>query len=86
MKLYNTLCEEIGGKNSFVHSSWIQCIEPDDKKKFPNSSVIQDLDIGKLKLIVAAADSALSIINLGDLLTFHGMKCDLRPEAIKLKM
>lgn len=84
--MYDELCEETGGKNSFIHTSWIQCIEPDDKKKFPNSSVIQDLDVGKLKLIVAAADCALSIINQNDLLMFNGIKCDLRPEAIKLKM
>lgn len=84
VSLYDSLCEEFGDKNSSVHTSWIQCIEPDDKRNFPNCS-IKDLDLEKLSLIIAAADSVLSIINQNDLLAFYGIKSDQRPEASKLK-
>jgi tripeptidyl-peptidase-2 len=84
ISLYDKLLEEFGDKNSSVHISWIQCIEPDDKRKFPNCS-IKDLDLEKLSLIIAAADSVLSIINQNDLLAFYGIKSDQRPEASKLK-
>lgn len=82
--LYESLCNEFGDKNSSVHTSWIQCIEPDDKKKFPNFK-IKDFDLEKVKLIIAAADRVLSIINENDLLAFYGIKSDQRPEASKLK-
>lgn len=82
--LYESLCEEFGDKNSSVHTSWIQCIEPDDKRKFPNFST-KDFDLEKLNLIIAAADRVLSIINQNDLLAFYGIKSDQRPEASKLK-
>lgn len=83
--MYNSLCEEVGDKNSSVHISWIQCIEPEDKKRFPDFS-IPDFDVEKVNLIIAAADRALSIINTPDLLAFYGIKSDQRPEASKLKM
>lgn len=38
-----------------------------------------------MKLIIAAADRVLSIINQNDLLAFYGIKSDQRPEASKLK-
>jgi len=82
--LYESLCNEFGDKNTSIHASWIQCIEPDDKKKFPNFTV-KDLDIEKVNLIIAAADSVLSIINQNDLLAYYGIKSDQRPEASKLK-
>lgn len=81
--LYDSLCEEFGDKNSSVHTSWIQCIEPDDKRKFPSS--FKDFDVDKLNLIIAAADRVLSMINQNDLLEFYGIKSDQRPEASKLK-
>jgi len=83
--LYDSICEEFGDKNSSVHISWIQCIEPEDKKKFPNFS-IKDFDIEKVKLIIAAANRVLSIIDQDDLLAFYGIKSDQRPDASKLKI
>lgn len=81
--LYESLSEEFGEKNSSVHTSWIQCVEPDDKRKFPNCA--KELDTNKLDLIIAAADRVLAIINQNDLLAFYGIKSDQRPEAAKLK-
>lgn len=78
------MCEEFGDKNSSVYTSWIQCIEPDDKRKFPNSS-LKDFDLEKINLIIAAADRVLSIIDQNELLSFYGIKSDQRPEASKLK-
>jgi tripeptidyl-peptidase II len=83
--LYDSLCEEFGDKNSSVHISWIQCIEPEDKKKFPNFS-IKDFGVEKVKLIIAAANRVLSIIDQDELLIFYGIKSDQRPEASKIKM
>lgn len=82
--MYESLCKEFGDKNSSVHLSWIQCIEPDDKKKFPNVPV-KDLNLEKIKLIIDAADRVLTIINQNDLLAFYGIKSDQRPDASKLK-
>lgn len=82
--LYNSLCEEFGDKNSSVHTSWIQCIEPDDKRRFPHSP-IKELVVEKVKEIIVAADRVLSIINENELLAFYGIKSDQRPEASKLK-
>lgn len=84
-KLYDSLCKEFGDKNSSVHISWIQCIEPEDKKKFPNF-LIKDFDLEKVNLIIAAADRVLAIIDQDDLLAFYGIKSDQRPEASKLKI
>lgn len=84
-KLYDSLCEEFGDKNASVHTSWIQCIEPEDKKRFPYFE-IPDFDLEKVKLIIAAADRALAIIDQDDLLAFYGIKADQRPEASKLKI
>lgn len=83
--LYDSLCDEFGDKNSSIHISWIQCIEPDDKKKFP-SSPITEISLEKVKQIIATADRVLSIINQNELLAFYGIKYDQRPDASKLKM
>lgn len=83
--MYHSLCAEFGEKNTSLHISWIQCIEPEDKKKYPNF-LITDLDVEKVMLIIAAADLVLSNINKDDLLAFYGIKFDQRPEASKLKM
>lgn len=83
--MYDSLCEEFGDKNSSVHTSWIQCIEPEDKKRYPYFEIL-DFDVEKLKLIIAAADRALTIIDQDDLLAYYGIKADQRPEASKLKL
>lgn len=83
--LYDSLCEEFGDKNSSVHISWIQCVEPDDKKRFPHLP-IKELAKEKVKEIIATADRVLSIINENELLAFYGIKSDQRPDATKLKM
>jgi len=83
--LYESLCDETENKNSLVHISWIQCIEPEDKKKFPNFSM-KDIDVEKIKKIISAANAVLTIIDQDDLLAFYGIKSDQRPEASKLKM
>lgn len=81
--MYDSLCEEYVDKNTSIHTSWIQCIEPDDKRKFPNAA--KELDTEKLNKIIEAADRVLSIINQNDLLAFYGIKSDQRPDASKLK-
>lgn len=83
--MYDELCEDFGEKNSSVHTTWIQCIESDDKRKFPNAFA-KDFDREKADLIISAADRVLSIISQHDLLAFYGIKSDQRPEASKLKM
>lgn len=83
--MYNSLCEELEDKNVSVHILWIQCIEPEDKKRFPDFS-IPDFDVEKVKLIIAAADRALTIIDQDELLVFYGIKVDQRPEASKIKL
>ncbi|KAF0761000.1 tripeptidyl-peptidase 2, partial [Aphis craccivora] len=83
--LYESLCDETENKNSLVHISWIQCIEPEDKKKFPNFSM-KDIDVEKIKKIISAANAVLTIIDQDDLLAFYGIKSDQRPEASKLKI
>ncbi|XP_050432154.1 tripeptidyl-peptidase 2 [Adelges cooleyi] len=84
ISLYDSLAKKFGDKNSSVHTSWIQCIEPDDKRKFPNCSA-KDLDCDKLNLIVSAADRVLSIVNQNELLAYYGIKSDQRTEAFKFK-
>ncbi|XP_050538045.1 tripeptidyl-peptidase 2 [Daktulosphaira vitifoliae] len=83
-KLYESLAKKFGEKNSSVHTSWIQCIEPDDKRLFPNC-LIKDIDCDKLNLIVNAADQVLANVNQNELLAFYGIKSDQRPDALKLK-
>lgn len=83
--VYDSLCEEYGNKNSSIHTSWIQCIEPDDKRKFPNFAV-KDFKVDKVKLIIAAADQVLSMVNFEDLLAYYGTKSDQRNEASKHRM
>ncbi|XP_060874087.1 tripeptidyl-peptidase 2-like [Metopolophium dirhodum] len=84
-RFYDSLCKQFGDRNSSVHTSWIQCIEPENKKIFPNFE-ISDFDVEKVKLIIIAADRALNIIDQVDLLAFYGIEADQRREASKIKI
>lgn len=68
-----------------IYSSYLQLIDPLDKRALPNIKKKPTASVEELTKVVTTCDKVLSSVNDETVLAYMAVKTDLRPDAAKYK-